>query len=202
MDVTRTQLEELIRAIQDVVLIRKDISRLAASTRCHFGALGVLSALAASGDARVSQLAEALMVDVSVASRQLAQLEAHGYVGRRADPADGRAHLVFVTDEGRRELESVRSGVVDRFESALHEWQGEDVAALTAHLHRLRADLGLTRPEAQPDDGHPDRPEPRSRSRARADQASGQASDTDTEVRVGPAHPNHQRHRTGVEALS
>lgn len=180
MDVTRTQLEELIRAIHDVVLIRKDISRLAASKHCHFGALSVLATLATSGDARVSHLAEALMVDVSVASRQLAQLEAHGYVGRRADPADGRAHLVFVTETGRQELASVRADVVDHFASALHEWQGGDVATLTSQLRRLRADLGLSRP----------------------DQASGKDTGTDTEVRVGPDHPNHQQHRTGVEALS
>ncbi|MFD2080579.1 DNA-binding transcriptional regulator, MarR family [Actinopolymorpha cephalotaxi] len=176
MDVTRTQLEELIRAIHDVILIRKDISRLAASKRCHFGALSVLATLATSGDARVSHLAEALMVDVSVASRQLAQLEAHGYVGRRADPADGRAHLVFVTEAGRQELASVRADVVDHFESALHEWQGGDVATLTAQLRRLRADLGLSRLEPSPG--------------------------ADTAVRAEPDHPNHQQHRTGVDALS
>ncbi|WP_020579150.1 MarR family winged helix-turn-helix transcriptional regulator [Actinopolymorpha alba] len=140
----RAQLEDLLRAINDVVLIRKDISRLATTT-CHVAALGVLSVLSRSDDMRVGQLAETLQVDMSVASRQLAQLEAQGYVGRRPDPDDGRAHLVFLTEAGRHELDNVRGHVVRHFETALREWTDDDLTVLTKQLDRLRADLDQAR---------------------------------------------------------
>ena len=50
MDVTRTQLEELIRAIHDVVLIRKDISL--AGGRQKLVISGALSVLGNAGDLR------------------------------------------------------------------------------------------------------------------------------------------------------
>ncbi|GAA5032750.1 MarR family winged helix-turn-helix transcriptional regulator [Actinopolymorpha pittospori] len=142
---TRAQLEELIRALNDVVLIRKDLMATASST-CHLGALGVLSALSRLGAIRVSHLAEYMQVDVSVASRQLAQLESAGYVGRHRDPNDGRAHLVFVTEAGQRELDGVRASVASRFEAALDGWTGEELTLLTAQLDRLRGDLERARP--------------------------------------------------------
>ncbi len=90
--------------------------------------------------------------------------------------------------------------MVDHFESALYEWQGEDVATLTTQLRRLRADLGLSKPETPPEaQAEPADP---AESRARSDLGSDQASGADTEVRTEPDHPSHQQHRTGVEALS
>jgi DNA-binding MarR family transcriptional regulator len=142
---TRAQLEELIRALNDVVLIRKDLMATA-STTCHLGALGVLSALSRLGAIRVSHLAEYMQVDVSVASRQLAQLESAGYIGRHRDPNDGRAHLVFVTEAGKRELDGVRASVASHFEAALDGWTGEELTILTAQLDRLRGDLERARP--------------------------------------------------------
>jgi DNA-binding MarR family transcriptional regulator len=136
----RVLIEDLIRALQDVAVIRKDLVRVAAVT-CPMSSLAMLGALDRTGGVRVGRLAEVLHVDISVASRQLAQLEASGYVARETDPEDGRAHLVDLTDRGRMLLESVKASVADRFSQALGSWSPGDVASLTQRLEQLRNDL-------------------------------------------------------------
>lgn len=60
--------------------------------------LGTLTTL---GPQRSSALADAVFSDPSTISRQVASLVKSGYVERRADPADGRASVLAVTDLGR-----------------------------------------------------------------------------------------------------
>ena len=50
---------------------------------------------------RVSLLAERAQVSKQAMAQLVAHLEAHGYVERVADPADGRAKLVRATGRGR-----------------------------------------------------------------------------------------------------
>jgi DNA-binding MarR family transcriptional regulator len=67
-------------------------------------ALMLLAGTAERGPVRPSVLAETLFLDLSTVSRQLAALEASGWVARERDPDDRRAFLVRLTDEGRRVL--------------------------------------------------------------------------------------------------
>ncbi|MBM7789040.1 MarR family winged helix-turn-helix transcriptional regulator [Tenggerimyces flavus] len=136
----RVLIEGLMRALQDVAIIRKDLVRFAAAT-CPMSALALLSVLERTGGIRVGALADLLHVDISVTSRQLAQLEASGFVARKADPEDRRAHLVDLTPSGQLELESVKASVADRFSHALDGWSETDVSELTERLRRLRSDL-------------------------------------------------------------
>ena len=53
---------------------------------------------------RVSDLAACVELDASTVSRQIKQLEDKGIVERTADPADGRASLVRLTDDGRETM--------------------------------------------------------------------------------------------------
>src|SRR3954453_14240813 len=57
--------------------------------------------LLAGGAMRVSDLAGCVELDASTVSRQIKQLEDKKIVERTADPDDGRASLVRLTDEGR-----------------------------------------------------------------------------------------------------
>jgi DNA-binding MarR family transcriptional regulator len=77
----------------------------------------------------------------STVSRQIKQLEDKKIVERTADPDDGRASLVRLTDEGR---EIVVAGFRRRFErikDALAPWTDDDRATLQTLLTRLAADL-------------------------------------------------------------
>jgi DNA-binding MarR family transcriptional regulator len=84
---------------------------------------------------RVSVLAGRAQMTKQSMAELVAHLEAHGYVERVADPADGRAKLVRATARGR-ELYAIAHEVAD---VALARWER---ALGPAKMRRLRALLG------------------------------------------------------------
>lgn len=101
----------------------------------------VLGLLAREGEQRLGQVAAHLEVDPSVASRQVATLEELGLVTRRPDPADGRAHLLAVSEAGLAALDGYRAVRARWVAEALDGWDDAEVAHLAARLQRLVADL-------------------------------------------------------------
>lgn len=59
-----------------------------------------LESIARLGPVSLNRLAAELYVDKSTASRVVALLEARGWLSRTADPRDGRALRLYLTDEG------------------------------------------------------------------------------------------------------
>jgi DNA-binding MarR family transcriptional regulator len=95
----------------------------------EFSALMLLFPLSAMGPMRVTDLAEVKQADPSTISRQVAQLVKAGLAHREADPVDGRASRLAVTDAGRsacQKLQDVRLGM---FSDALSNWPAERIAA-------------------------------------------------------------------------
>jgi DNA-binding MarR family transcriptional regulator len=90
--------------------------------------------------ARVKDLAAHLHVDLSVASRQVAALEAAGYVKREPDPDDRRSARVTTTEAGDAALQTAHERIVGVFAAALADWSAEDAEHLTTALRRLRSD--------------------------------------------------------------
>jgi DNA-binding MarR family transcriptional regulator len=133
-------IEALVRQLYGLGMVRRQISRHAMA---ELGTQGftALAVVQLHGPLRVSEVAEQLGVDLSVASRQIASLTAEGYVERRADDRDRRAQLVAVTRAGRRALRESHRRMVAAFETVLHGWDDEDVNALTGGLERLRDDF-------------------------------------------------------------
>jgi DNA-binding MarR family transcriptional regulator len=105
----------------------------------------VLNVLARTGEHRCGDVAALMGVDASVVSRQLAELERHGYAGRRPDPADGRASLSFATDAGRELLVQLRESHARSVAESLSEWSDDEISDLTHRLRRLGSDLHQTR---------------------------------------------------------
>lgn len=93
------------------------------------------------GPCRVSALAEVARLDVSVVSRQLAQLVQSGLVTRRPDPDDGRAHLVSLSDQGRAVLAEGHAGLAHGVAERLAHWPPDELTALAGTLQRLLDDL-------------------------------------------------------------
>jgi DNA-binding MarR family transcriptional regulator len=102
-------------------------------------AYGLLIQLRDHGLVRPSDLAGYIGVGKATISRQLKVLEDLGLIERRPDPADGRAHLLALTDEGRRRLNAVSSARREHFHAQLSSWPEEDVRTLAALLARLNA---------------------------------------------------------------
>jgi DNA-binding MarR family transcriptional regulator len=132
--------EDLVSALYRLGIVHRAIAR---HTLAELGSQGftALAVVTKHGPVRVSDVAERLRIDLSVASRQLAALAAAGYVDRRPDPDDRRAQLVEATDDGRRVVRESHRRLVDAFASALQDWAPAEVAALAAALERLRHDV-------------------------------------------------------------
>jgi DNA-binding MarR family transcriptional regulator len=95
----------------------------------EFSALMLLFPLRFIGPMRVTDLAEAKQADPSTVSRQAAQLVKAGLVRREADPGDGRASRLAITDAGLdacRQLHDARQAFL---REALGGWPAERVEA-------------------------------------------------------------------------
>ncbi|MCK8677410.1 MarR family winged helix-turn-helix transcriptional regulator [Streptomyces lichenis] len=102
-------------------------------------AYGLLVRLADAGTQRATALAAYFGVGKATMSRQLRALEDLGLVARDPDPADGRASLVRLTDEGRTRFHRVREARRARYVRKLAGWDRTEVAELARLLHQLNA---------------------------------------------------------------
>ncbi|MEU8027927.1 MarR family transcriptional regulator [Streptomyces sp. NPDC049099] len=100
-------------------------------------AYGLLIRLDEYGGQRATELAAYIGVGKATMSRQLRALEELGLIAREPDPADGRAWLVTLTDEGRGRVGKVREARRARYVSQLAHWDRREVAELARLLHQL-----------------------------------------------------------------
>ncbi|MGQ4414469.1 MarR family winged helix-turn-helix transcriptional regulator [Streptomyces sp. SAS_269] len=100
-------------------------------------AYGLLIRLDELGGQRATELAAYIGVGKATMSRQLRALEELGLIARAPDPADGRAWLVTLTDEGRGRVGTVREARRARYVSQLTHWDRREVAELARLLHEL-----------------------------------------------------------------
>ncbi|WP_435856913.1 MarR family winged helix-turn-helix transcriptional regulator [Streptomyces longwoodensis] len=100
-------------------------------------AYGLLIRLDELGRQRATELAAYIGVGKATMSRQLRALEELGLLAREPDPADGRAWLVDLTEEGRLRVGRVREARRARYVSQLAHWDRREVAELARLLHQL-----------------------------------------------------------------
>ncbi|MCW2944837.1 MAG: transcriptional regulator, MarR family [Actinoallomurus sp.] len=101
------------------------------------GAYGLLIGVHDCARTRPSDLADYFGLGKATISRQLKGLEELGLVGREPDPADGRAHRLVLTEEGRQRLDGAREARRERFHALLGTWPEEDVRLLARMLGRF-----------------------------------------------------------------
>ncbi|MET7620058.1 MarR family transcriptional regulator [Streptomyces sp. NPDC005408] len=105
-------------------------------------AYGLLVRLEEAGQQRATELAAYFGVGKATMSRQLRALDELGLVAREPDPADGRASLVRLTEEGQVRFRRVRDARRDRYVSKLAGWDRGEIAELARLLHQLNARAG------------------------------------------------------------
>lgn len=81
-----------------------------------------------AGDATVVEVAQHLGVSKQAASRLVEQLAQRGYVTRKADPSDGRARLLRLTDRGWACTRAAEKAAADSA-NAWKEQLGDDAMA-------------------------------------------------------------------------
>lgn len=100
----------------------------------------LLKTLAHLGPSRSGTLAEAIHSDPSTVSRQVATLVKDGLVQREADPDDGRASVLVLTDAGRRLLEEQRHFIACSYARMVAHWDPDELATFAGLLERFVAD--------------------------------------------------------------
>ncbi|MFI5753834.1 MarR family winged helix-turn-helix transcriptional regulator [Streptomyces sp. NPDC051569] len=102
-------------------------------------AYGLLVRLEETGSQRATELSYYFGVGKATMSRQLRALEELGLVTREPDPADGRASLVRVTNEGLARFRQVRDARRELYVQKLADWDRAEIAELARLLHHLNA---------------------------------------------------------------
>lgn len=89
----------------------------------------------------MGEVAQALRIDRSTATRSVARLEALGLVERRPDRADGRSVVAVATDAGRDLLDRLRGRAVLTLEALYGRFDDDELATLAELLERLVAGI-------------------------------------------------------------
>jgi DNA-binding MarR family transcriptional regulator len=116
----------------------------------HSGQESLLKALAADDGMSMSDLASILGVQPPTVTKMIGRLAAQDYVERRVAKGDGRQAEVFLTERGRRAIETIDK-VWKRIEkNALEGIDDKDRKRLRKLLRQVERNLGGKRAERSP----------------------------------------------------
>jgi DNA-binding MarR family transcriptional regulator len=101
----------------------------------------ILTNVAETGPKRASAVVEEFGIDKGAVSRQVQQLCDLGFLVRTPDPADGRAMMLSVTDEGARRLARTAAQRRRMLDDRLAGWSDEELAAFVTTLGRYNRTL-------------------------------------------------------------
>jgi DNA-binding MarR family transcriptional regulator len=139
---------EHVEALRDGVRELMKVVRLVKQQQQHGpGALapGVAGMLAAierlEGGCHLKELAATCALDQSTTSRAVSAFVQAGLVRRVADPRDGRASFLELTDDGRSALRRSDEWYATLLAAALNDWSRTDVEHLGALLRRFAESL-------------------------------------------------------------
>lgn len=97
----------------------------------------VLFTLQREGPQRMTAISKHLGIGKPTLSRQLTTLAERGFITRKADPADGRAMVVSLTEEGQARLEAAQHDRSERYLHMLQPWSEEEIVTLSGLLNKL-----------------------------------------------------------------
>ena len=144
MDAGHQLREELGSVLTAVRLVKQQISQRSPVPAAMASVLGAIDSHAtghAAGGCHVKDLAARNVLDPSTVSRSVAALVKQGLVRRTADPDDGRASVLELTDEGRSALHDTHQRFEALLADALAGWDPQDLAEFAALLQRFAGDL-------------------------------------------------------------
>ena len=133
-------LSDLLRAV------RRSKARLlaAASDNIDSATQVLLRTVAAEGPMRASALAHSVHSDLSTVSRQVTALVTARLLERRADPVDGRASLLVVTEAGQAVIAEHEHARAAFFAQVLSGWTPEELHRFAHLMERFTADYDTT----------------------------------------------------------
>ncbi|MEY9875843.1 DNA-binding MarR family transcriptional regulator [Streptacidiphilus sp. MAP12-33] len=106
----------------------------------------LLNRLDRTGPVGVKALAQAMGIDSSTVTRQVAPLVDCGLVDRVPNPDDGRAVLLELSEQGRGRLSEVRASRQELMRMLLDDWPREEQESFVALLTRFNQSIEAHRP--------------------------------------------------------
>ena len=106
-------------------------------------AYGLLAVIRREGPIRLTDLAQNIGVGKPSVSRQIAFLESIGLVSKEADPLDGRAQSIRLTEKGEEKMHQVQDARRQDFRERLGEWPVEELQTLAEYMAKLNAIFDL-----------------------------------------------------------
>jgi len=124
-------------------ILRLDVPRGALPDGVSMNRTGywLLVRVSETAPARLSDVAGDVDLDLSTVSRQVRTLVDAGLITKVPDPADGRAALLSLTDQGAAVLEAVSESRRRALAEAIAGWTDEERNALASGLLRLGSGL-------------------------------------------------------------
>ena len=133
-------LDDLVRV--ETVLWNAVDARLRADHDLTLARFETMRVLGRSGPCRVLDVAEALAIGWSGASKIVDRIEAAGHCRRRPNPDDARSSLIALTPRGRTLWRRAEAGVADELQRHLAPaLAASDLAGLGRSLSRVRSAL-------------------------------------------------------------
>ena len=129
---------ELIKLVRHLETFARRSSLYARVDRAGYLAMRMLDGI---GPVSTNALAQALGLDASTVTRQVAALERGGFIARRPDPADGRSSTIALTPEGGQAMREVEKERRRRIEALVRDWDATEQAGLAVALTRLNSSL-------------------------------------------------------------
>ncbi|KEI44593.1 hypothetical protein GU90_08765 [Saccharopolyspora rectivirgula] len=133
--------EEFLRPFRALLGVKQAAVHRHFSSEIPYAAGSLLAELVIRGECRASELAQHRVVDASVVSRQLSQLEQAGLITRRPDPADRRVSLLRATEAGERAVAELERRKAKVLQAALSDWKDDEVLELGKLLERAMSDI-------------------------------------------------------------
>ncbi|MDE8670983.1 MarR family transcriptional regulator [Pseudarthrobacter sp. H3Y2-7] len=155
-DAVKAALEEVERELSLLWCRARSVSHRL-SPRVHPdmepAAYGLLTIVRQEGSIRLTALASSIGISKSSVSRQIAFLESVGLVYKGADPRDGRAQSIGLTEKGEEKMHQVQDARRQVLFERLAEWPPEEVHKLDYYISKFNAVYG----DSPTQDGTPEK---------------------------------------------
>jgi DNA-binding MarR family transcriptional regulator len=137
------RIEDAIVRIQRISLGREAARRRSERAGVSVGrpAVSILGELHRNGPQRLSDLSRHTGLEAPLVSREVRALVDDGYVTRVADPGDGRAAIVAMTEIGAATYLKYRKAVDDIIAETFKGWAVPELEQLASSLERVAHDF-------------------------------------------------------------
>jgi DNA-binding MarR family transcriptional regulator len=135
----------IVRAMERMSRLVRDVSQVVAGKQTGTRATVTIARLLDSaGEVGVGDVAQALRIDVSVASRQVSELVAEGLVERTVADGDRRARNLRLTPAGREYADRLREGVRRFADETFADWSAAELGIAADVFERIVASIAGT----------------------------------------------------------